>query len=224
MVQQERAIRTRRAILEAAALVFDRFGYEGATIAEILKCAQVTKGALYFHFSSKEELARGVLDEAVTTDGVQPQAFKLQEMVDTGMALAYRLPQEPLLSASIRLSVDKSARALFGTKWPDWIALLAGQIQEAKDQGEVLPHVVPNDTARILVGAWTGAQIMAEALPGNPGLESEVALLFDHVLPGIAVPAVLARLDTSPDRGTQLVSQARAQVREISETPDGTAA
>ncbi|WP_035798954.1 ScbR family autoregulator-binding transcription factor [Kitasatospora mediocidica] len=208
MAQQERGIRTQRAILEAAASVFDEFGYEAATIAEILKRAQVTKGALYFHFSSKEALARGVLDEAVTTDGVLPQAFRLQELVDTAMALAHRLPREPLLSASIRLSVDRTARTMFGTRWPDWIALLAGQLQEAKENGEVLPHVVPADTARLLVGAWTGVQLVAEALPDQPALESEIAQLFDHLLPGIAVPAVLARLDTSADRGARLVAEA----------------
>lgn len=63
MARQERAVRTRRAILEAAASVFDERGYEAATIADILTRAGVTKGALYFHFSSKQDLARGVLDE-----------------------------------------------------------------------------------------------------------------------------------------------------------------
>ncbi|MDH6112141.1 AcrR family transcriptional regulator [Kitasatospora sp. MAP12-15] len=209
MAQQERGIRTRRVILEAAASVFDEFGYEAATIAEILARAHLTKGALYFHFSSKEELARGVLDEAVTTDGVLSQTYRLQELVDTAMALAYRLPREPLLSASIRLSVDKKARAMFGTRWPDWISLLAGLIQQAKENGEVLAHVVPTDTARLVVGAWTGVELVAEGLPEEYSLESEIAQLFDHLLPGIAVPAVLARLDTAADRGTRLVAQAR---------------
>lgn len=63
MARQERAVRTRRAILEAAAAVFDERGYEAATIADILARAGVTKGALYFHFCSKQELAQGVLDE-----------------------------------------------------------------------------------------------------------------------------------------------------------------
>ncbi|MGW3828972.1 TetR family transcriptional regulator, partial [Streptomyces sp. NPDC005071] len=35
-------------------------GHRDATISEILARAGVTKGALYFHFNSKEELALGV--------------------------------------------------------------------------------------------------------------------------------------------------------------------
>lgn len=36
MAQQDRAIRTRRSILEAAAAVFDERGYNSATVGEIL--------------------------------------------------------------------------------------------------------------------------------------------------------------------------------------------
>lgn len=62
MVQQERAFRTRHVVLEAAAQVFAEHGYATARIADILKIAGVTKGALYFHFDSKETLAKGVLE------------------------------------------------------------------------------------------------------------------------------------------------------------------
>ncbi len=56
---QDRAILTRQAILTAAAGVFEERGYRAATISEILARAGVTRGALYFHFPSKEDLAEG---------------------------------------------------------------------------------------------------------------------------------------------------------------------
>ncbi|MDX6353778.1 MAG: hypothetical protein QOF98_681, partial [Streptomyces sp.] len=62
MAQQDRALVTRRKILEAAANIFEKDGYRAATITDILKVANVTKGALYFHFASKEELAQAVLE------------------------------------------------------------------------------------------------------------------------------------------------------------------
>src|SRR3546814_10439712 len=40
-----------------------RLGYANASLSEIIAESQVTKGALYFHFGSKEELARAVIDE-----------------------------------------------------------------------------------------------------------------------------------------------------------------
>ncbi|MEU8678613.1 ScbR family autoregulator-binding transcription factor [Streptomyces sp. NPDC048560] len=207
MVQQQRAIRTRKVFLKAAAEVFNEHGYDAATIAAILDRAGLTKGALYFHFTSKEELARGVLQEAVTTDGVSPQAFKLQEWIDAALLLAYRLPREPLLSAAIRLSVDPRARNLFGTRWPDWITYGAELLTEAKERGELLPHVNPATTSRLLVGAWTGVQVVRESMPERPlALVTEISALFETILPNITQPAVLARLDTSPYRAERIIS------------------
>ncbi|MGK5733602.1 ScbR family autoregulator-binding transcription factor [Streptomyces sp. URMC 124] len=211
MAKQARAIHTRRLILEAAGEVFDEYGYESATIAEILGRAGVTKGALYFHFASKEELARGVLSEALTTEGVMPQESRLQEWVDVGMVLAHRLPREPLLSAAIRLSADRKARDLFGTSWPGWIAFIAGQLATAKEQGEVLPHVDADRIATLFVSAWTGVEILSTAMDGGDSLEERVALLYDTILPGVAVPGALRALDTAPDRGTRVWEAHRAQ-------------
>jgi len=207
LARQQRAIRTRRIFLEAAAEVFDEHGYDAATIAAILDRAGLTRGALYFHFTSKEELARGVLHEAVTSEGVTPQTFKLQEWVDTALLLAYRIPREPLLSASIRLSVDPRARGLFGTRWPDWIALGTEMLTEAKERGELLPHVDPGATSRLFVGAWTGVQLVTESIAEPLELVAEISALFELLLPNNAVPGVLARLDTSPHRAARIMEQ-----------------
>ncbi|MGW1550288.1 TetR family transcriptional regulator, partial [Streptomyces sp. NPDC002346] len=106
MAQQARAIQTRRSILVAAAAVFDERGYSSATISEILARAGVTKGALYFHFNSKEELALGVMDVQLDSFPLPPQPTKLQELVDQGMILAHRLRHEPLVRASVGLAMD----------------------------------------------------------------------------------------------------------------------
>ncbi|MFI6770270.1 ScbR family autoregulator-binding transcription factor [Streptomyces sp. NPDC050355] len=210
MAKQERAIRTRRACLVAAAEIFNECGYEAATIAAIIDRAQLTRGALYFHFTSKEELARGVLAEAVTTEGLVPQSLKLQEWADIALLLAHRLPREPLLSASIRLSVDSKARGMFGTRWPDWIELVGKVLLEAKERGELLPHVDPADTARLFVGAWTGVQLVSEVMPEGRDLSREISRLLELILPNIAVPGVLARLDTSPFRAERLLGADRS--------------
>ncbi|MEJ8643270.1 TetR family transcriptional regulator [Streptomyces sp. MS1.HAVA.3] len=59
-------MRTRRAILEAAAVVFEERGYGAAKLTDIVTLAHVTKGALYFHFDSKEDLAQAVIDAQVS--------------------------------------------------------------------------------------------------------------------------------------------------------------
>lgn len=204
MARQERAVRTRRVILEAAAAVFGERGYEAATISDVLEQAEVTKGALYFHFPSKEELARGVFDEAVTTEGVRPQSIKLQELADVILLMAYRLPREPMLSAALRMSVDLESRRLFGTRWPDWTELLAGLLKEARERGETHPHIDETEVARLMVCTWTGVRVVCEGLPEEYDLPHEIATLFQMLLPSIAVPTVLARLEVTADRATRL--------------------
>ncbi|MER7624981.1 ScbR family autoregulator-binding transcription factor [Streptomyces sp. NPDC126503] len=218
VAQQERAIRTRRVILEAAAAIFDERGYESTTISEILERAEVTKGALYFHFPSKGDLARGVLDAAVTTDGVRPQALKLQEMIDTLLLLAYRLPREPMLSAALRLAVDLESRRKFGTAWPDWTELLAGFLREGKGRGEVLPHVDETEIGRMIVATWTGVRVVTEGLPDTYDLPCEIASLLQLLLPAVATATVLPRLEISAARAAHLYDDMPAWRAEVAES------
>ncbi|MBE4734265.1 MULTISPECIES: ScbR family autoregulator-binding transcription factor [Streptomyces] len=218
MARQERAIRTRRAILDAAAQMFNELGYEASTIGMLIERVPLTRGGVYFHFTSKEELARAVLDEAVTSEGLVPQALKLQEWVDLALLLAYRVPREPVLSASIQLSVDPKARSLFGTRWPDWIAVSTDLLTEAKKRGELRLHVDPAQIARLVVGAWTGVQLVTETLPDRD-LSQEVSALFALVLPGLVPTEVLAKLDISHYRAEHLLAAARSSGGEPAPVP-----
>ncbi|MEV6197264.1 ScbR family autoregulator-binding transcription factor [Streptomyces sp. NPDC051920] len=207
MAQQERAVRTRRAVVEAAAAVFAERGYAAATIAEILERAEVTKGALYFHFGSKEALARGVIDAQITADYWMPRELKLQELVDICMTLAQRIPRDVVLMAGIRLSADVQGRELFGSAWPAWTELVTAKIADAKEQGEVLPHIDPRETAEFILGAWLGMQYLSEAYADWADLPERASTLFRYVLPAIATPAALVNLDIAPDRGLRVIQE-----------------
>lgn len=54
---------TREALLDAAAEVFARRGYDGGTVEEIAAAAGFTTGAIYSNFGGKEDLFLAVLDE-----------------------------------------------------------------------------------------------------------------------------------------------------------------
>jgi TetR/AcrR family transcriptional repressor of nem operon len=54
----------RLAILASAAPIFNRRGYSGTSISDILSATDLEKGGLYNHFASKEELASAAFDYA----------------------------------------------------------------------------------------------------------------------------------------------------------------
>ncbi|MFJ9139391.1 TetR family transcriptional regulator [Streptomyces sp. NPDC102256] len=66
MTRQERAVRTREALIEAAADLFDRDGQEVTSLAAVTAKAQVSAGALYFHFATKADLADAVTRTALS--------------------------------------------------------------------------------------------------------------------------------------------------------------
>ncbi|WP_433786813.1 ScbR family autoregulator-binding transcription factor [Actinomycetospora sp. CA-101289] len=63
--QQRRAVVTRHGLLEAAGEHFAATGYHGTSLREILEACGVTKGALYFHFPSKQALVEALVAETV---------------------------------------------------------------------------------------------------------------------------------------------------------------
>jgi AcrR family transcriptional regulator len=213
VAQQERAIRTRQKIVRAAAELFDEVGYEAATIAEVLKKCGVTKGALYFHFSSKEELAQEVLAAQVAAlPPVPPQELFLQQSLDEGLLLAHLLRVgDPVVRGSIRLTVDQgSPQDGLDRRVPmqGWIDHNADLLARAKAAGELLPHVDVASTASLFAASFTGVQILSKIMTGHADMEERVLDLMRNLITAIAVPGVLAGLDFAPDRARRVYEAA----------------
>jgi AcrR family transcriptional regulator len=64
--RDERQAKTRAELLEAAARIFARRGYHGASMQEIAADAGLTTGAIYSNFVSKEALFLALADQQVT--------------------------------------------------------------------------------------------------------------------------------------------------------------
>ncbi|GGT28669.1 gamma-butyrolactone-binding protein [Streptomyces purpureus] len=198
--------------MEAAATVFDERGYEAAKLTDILQLAQVTKGALYFHFHSKEDLAHAVIDAQVSAVPVpMPQVSKLQEFVDIGMVFAHRLTTDRVLRGSVRLTLDQGGNELSRSgPYREWTELNLRVLNEAKERGELLPHADTEEVAPLVVGAYAGLNLMSQALNNPADMDRWASSLYRHLLPSIAVPAVLAMLDMEQGRGARALAAAEA--------------
>ncbi|MFC8538876.1 ScbR family autoregulator-binding transcription factor [Streptomyces sp. NPDC057249] len=209
MAEQLRAIRTRQTILSAAAKIFEEQGYQAATISQILTEAGVTKGALYFHFHSKEDLAQGVLSEQDQRIIVPIRASKVQEVVDVVMLQAHRLQTDPMVRAGVRLTMDQLTQNLDRSgPFLRWGEVGLGLLQQAQAQGELLPHISPAETAEVIVGSFAGIQSMSQAVCEYRDLVVRVSALMRHLLPSAVVPSVLASLDLSETRGERVYAEA----------------
>ncbi|MFE1250820.1 ScbR family autoregulator-binding transcription factor [Streptomyces sp. NPDC058735] len=220
MAKQDRAIRTRQTILSAAAKVFEERGYQAATISEILTVAGVTKGALYFHFPSKEHLAEGVLTEQDQYLPIPDRPCKVQQLVDTVVLHAHRLQTEPMVRAGVRLSLDQQAQGLDRSgPFRRWSEVGSELLEKAQAQGELLPHVRLAETADVLVGAFAGIQAMSQAVCEYQDLPGRVSSLLRHILPSVVTPSVLASVDITEDRGARVHAELLDRARPAAPVP-----
>ncbi|MFJ9719234.1 ScbR family autoregulator-binding transcription factor [Streptomyces sp. NPDC101213] len=206
MARQERAIETRRKLLVGAAQVFDERGYAAASINEIQERSGVTKGAMYFHFASKEEIARGVM-AAQTEIPVEIRSWPaspMQQVIDLTHELARRLRTDVLFRASIRLTVERGTfQANDSDLYNWWLRTFGRELARAQGAGELKPELAPEDVAASVVGSFTGIQMLSHVMCDRRDLHERLARWWEQILPGIAAPeAARTMLPTgSPELG-----------------------
>ncbi|OKI02058.1 branched-chain amino acid aminotransferase [Streptomyces sp. CB02923] len=199
---QERAVKTREAILRAASEVFDEFGFSGASVSKIMKRAGVTQGGMYFHFPSKEALAHAVMIEQGNGLELPPGEDGLQRLVDITLYLAGELQTNPALRAGVRLAIEQGE---FGVQddapYQYWVQEFAGQLRAARRKGELLPDVDEDDLAWVLVSSYSGTQLLSQISTGRSDLHQRVVTLWRYLLPGIATDDVRPLVTFTERRG-----------------------
>ncbi len=83
-----RKAQTRGRLLEAAARVYARRGFNGATLEEVAAEAGFTKGAVYGHFGSKENLLLALMEEHLTRQVIEQVALFDRERITWERPLA----------------------------------------------------------------------------------------------------------------------------------------
>jgi TetR/AcrR family transcriptional repressor of uid operon len=192
VVKQARAAVTREQILRGAAEVFDRYGYGAATLSDVIAQAGVTKGALYFHFSSKEDLARTVIEQQHALS-VRPARQRLDEhapglesVIRLSQGLAGQLMEDVVVRAGIRLTLEQGTfGASVSNPYRDWVAVTEQLLRRAIDEGDLRDSIKPAALARLAVGAFTGVQLLSEVLSGRQDLYQRVEEMWDILLPSL---------------------------------------
>ncbi|WP_411082994.1 ScbR family autoregulator-binding transcription factor [Streptomyces sp. cmx-18-6] len=201
MTKQERATRTRKALIHSAATVFERHGYGQARLALISAGAGVSTGALHFHFENKAAVAEAVVAEAShglldLSGSIRRKAnTALQALVDTSHALADLLCQDPVTRAGFRLSHEGESadEPSLRTQWRHCVREL---LDEAAADGALADGVSRQDATTTTVAATTGFEVLgrydAEWLS-----RPTVTGFWRLMLPRLATAEALAHLDPS---------------------------
>jgi AcrR family transcriptional regulator len=132
LTPERRRAMTREHLLEAAAVVFARDGYYGASLDDVAAAAGFTKGAVYSNFKNKEDLFLALLDHRIDR---QMAAFSAE--LHTPAASGDE--QLPRIQDLITRSFDRDQGALhyefmaYAARNPETRAKLADRARRGRD-------------------------------------------------------------------------------------------
>jgi AcrR family transcriptional regulator len=162
---------TRRKVLEAAFVEFYANGFQGGSLNHIVEAAGTTKGALFHHFDSKQELGYAVLDELIgplllarwlaplasSTDPLADirRAFRryVEEDISTGMWLQGC----PLNNLAQEMSpLDEGFHHRIDRLYTLWRERYTAALERGVAANTVKASIVPSHVAAAIVAAQMG--------------------------------------------------------------------
>ncbi|HEY2059898.1 ScbR family autoregulator-binding transcription factor [Amycolatopsis sp. NBC_01480] len=196
VTKQARAEQTRLLLLDAAAVLLHRDGYAATSMVDIAREAGITKGGLYFHFSSKDEICDEVQQAAVTVlnehveHREQASLPALRRLAVLGHALMGWLETEPKVGASFRLTREmgsKDERYVAFSR--AWFARVRQYVADAHEAGELAGEAPSDTVALLLVVTCVGLEAVVASGTIDPDVDLartliELWRLIDPASPG----------------------------------------
>jgi AcrR family transcriptional regulator len=169
---REDAQATREALLEAA---FDEMyltGFRAARLDEILRSSGVTKGALYYHFGSKQGLGYAVVEERVKPlvreryldpfesvsdpiEGLKRMGLRMQEELEKTGILLRGCPVNNLVTEMS--GVDEGFRSRLEEILDEWKHTISEGLRRGQLDGVVREDIDAAAVATFYVASYQGA-------------------------------------------------------------------
>ncbi|MFI7406776.1 ScbR family autoregulator-binding transcription factor [Streptomyces sp. NPDC049541] len=189
-LKQERAGRTRRQLLDAAAKAFAAKGFPAVTLQDIADLAEVTKGAVYFHFTNKEAVAVAVTEEfytqlpAIAESVTARQLPPLDALGELLLQTAVALRDNPVMQAGARLQIERNlVDADMPTPFSGFTQLITELLAQAQDEDMLRPTTDIAATARVIVAAFFGSQHISWVQHNREDLTDRVQEIIDITIP-----------------------------------------
>jgi TetR/AcrR family transcriptional regulator, transcriptional repressor for nem operon len=198
--------RTRERLLQAASREVHRHGFQSAGIDAILAATNVTKGALYYHFESKEALGYAIIEEVIAelTRGrwmLPLQRSKDNDPIDALISIVQAIPSRPedvrngcpLVNLTQEMSqLDEQFRKRLERIFHAWQEEIAKALRRGQSEGTVRRDLVPEETASFLMAMVEGYEVLAknaqDAKVWSMGIRNIVGWLHSLRVPGNRKP------------------------------------
>jgi TetR/AcrR family transcriptional repressor of nem operon len=167
---------TRERLLQAAFREVYRYGFQSAGLDAILAATNVTKGALYYHFESKNTLGYAIIEEVIATFPRDRWLLPLErsedkDPIDALIGIVQAIPARPkdlkagcpLVNLAQEMSqLDEQFRKRLERIFHAWREGIAIALRRGQSQGTVRPDLVPEETASFLIAMVEGNEVLAK--------------------------------------------------------------
>ena len=200
LVRQARSEATRRKIITSAVELFNEIGYPATGLGDIIERAEMTKGALYYHFDSKESLATAIIEEGGA------HLVETFRSITSSSAPALECIIHGVLVVADLMSTDQIARSgtqllrAFGEfneaaarTYGGWTAEMTERVRQAIDEGDLRGDLDPQAVGETIVGSMLGAELLANATGAD--VLQHVARTWKVLLPAIVSQESLSYFD-----------------------------
>lgn len=168
---------TRHTLLLASYEEIHRCGFQAASLQNILKNTQLTKGALYHHFRNKQEIGYAVVDE-ILKDFIHEQWIKplaqtsdpIQTLKEIIQHLGKQMTQEdielgcPLNNLSQEMScIDEGFRQRIERLYQEWRDAITDALETGKAHQMVREDINTKQFAMVFIATLEGCIGMAKS-------------------------------------------------------------
>jgi TetR/AcrR family transcriptional repressor of nem operon len=189
---------TRKRIVEAAAPIFNKRGYNGSSLNDLMEATGLKKGGIYRHFASKEELAAEAFDytweaswkaRLLQVDEKANGIDKLKQLIANFIERRSPVPGGcPVLNTAVDADDGNPIlRSRVGKALRSWTSSLQAYVEEAQQQRDAKPGVNPKDVATLIVASLEGAHMMSRIQRNEEALRSVQSHLNEYLDKEVAV-------------------------------------
>ncbi|MHC3469680.1 ScbR family autoregulator-binding transcription factor [Streptomyces sp. 7R007] len=192
MARQLRAEQTRATIITAAADLFDRHGYESTSLSDIVEHAQVTKGALYFHFAAKEDLANAIMElqsrawREVVEETDKHGYSSLEALIRITFGIARLSVEGPIPRAGLRLATGAvDIRPPQTHPFTEWRDIASRKLHGAVKESDVHQDIDVEAAAHALVSWFVGTRVVGRSVEPVARQPRRVAEMWHVMIRGL---------------------------------------
>ena len=192
MVRQARSEATRRKIIDSAVDLINEIGYPAAGLGDIIERAELTKGALYYHFDSKEALATAIIEEGSETilnafrAAGRTSSPAMENILHGSFVVTDVLASDRVARAGTRLLRTFGG---FNPAAKRTVEILVNELVEriktATAEGDLRPTLDAETAGASVLAGMLGSELLSSTLAEGTDLRARFARTWELLLPAI---------------------------------------